>query len=108
MALWCDHPKTVSDIVLFVLHTNGKVLTGMSRVSCAFPPPPLSAHPRAQEMQKRGISLTEGSFSAAISACGKSGQWERALSLLDEMEHHDLVPNGYCYNAAISGYRYYK
>jgi len=32
-----------------------------------------------------GVAPNVISFNAAISACGKSGRWERALSLLDEM-----------------------
>lgn len=54
-------------------------------------------------MRKRGITLTEGSFAAAISAHGKAGQWERAVALLDEMENDNLTANSYCFNAAIQG-----
>lgn len=56
-----------------------------------------------QVMRDRQIMLTEGSFSAAILACGKAGRWERAVSLLDDMEDDDLLPNCYCYNAAMQG-----
>ena len=41
-------------------------------------------------------------FSAAISACEKGGQWERALSLLDEMRESGVTPNVFSFNAAIS------
>lgn len=43
--------------------------------------------------------------SAAIAAWGKAGQWERALSLLDEMKQgrDNLEPNEYCYNSGICG-----
>lgn len=54
-------------------------------------------------MRKRGITLTEGSFAAVISAHGKAGHWERAVALLDEMENDNLTANSYCYNAAIQG-----
>jgi pentatricopeptide repeat domain-containing protein 1 len=37
------------------------------------------------QMRERGVTPNEFSFSAAITACGKGGQWEQALSLLKEM-----------------------
>jgi len=42
------------------------------------------------------------SFSAAISACGKGEQRERALELLDEMGTRGLRPDVISYSAAIS------
>ena len=41
-------------------------------------------------------------FSAAISACGKCGQWEKALQLLDEMQQRRLEPDVISFSAAIS------
>ena len=43
-------------------------------------------------MQDRGVQPNVISFSAAISACEKGGQWERALELLEEM--HPVTPTG--------------
>ena len=41
-------------------------------------------------------------FSAGISACGKAGQWRRALGLLGEMIRIRVEPNTITLNAAIS------
>ena len=41
------------------------------------------------------------SFNAAISACGKAGQWERATSLLDDMFATNVTPDVYSFSAAI-------
>eukprot|EP00933_Yihiella_yeosuensis_P031303 TRINITY_DN2485_c0_g1_i2.p1 TRINITY_DN2485_c0_g1~~TRINITY_DN2485_c0_g1_i2.p1 ORF type:complete len:124 (-),score=17.26 TRINITY_DN2485_c0_g1_i2:130-501(-) len=42
------------------------------------------------------------SYSAAISACEKGGQWQLALNLLSLMPQSKIVPDAICYNAAIS------
>jgi pentatricopeptide repeat protein len=42
------------------------------------------------------------SFSAAISACEKGGQWQRALALLDEMRAKGVAPDVISFSAAIS------
>merc|ERR1711966_224535 len=49
-----------------------------------------------------GIDPNVVTYSAAISACGKSGQWKTALLLLKEMRGADLTPNVITYSAAIS------
>ena len=41
-------------------------------------------------------------FSAAISACEKGGQWQRALALLDEMRAARVTPDVITFSAAIS------
>jgi pentatricopeptide repeat protein len=41
-------------------------------------------------------------YSAAISACEKGGQWEKALQLLEEMRAKDVEPNVITYNATTS------
>ena len=52
-------------------------------------------------MSSAGVQPDVISYSAAISACEKAGQWE-ALSLLREMPAAGLRPNVVSYNAAIS------
>ena len=42
------------------------------------------------------------SYSAAISACEKAAQCERALEILDEMKRRGVAPNVFSYSAAIS------
>ena len=42
------------------------------------------------------------SFSAAISACEKGQQWQRALQLMEGMQARSVQPNVISYNAAIS------
>ena len=42
------------------------------------------------------------SYSAAISACEKGHEWQRALQLLEEMATAGVAPNVYSYSAAIS------
>ena len=54
-----------------------------------------------QEMEVKGITPTEVSYSVTIKACGKSGQWEKALDLLDVMRSKKMKINIYVYNAAI-------
>jgi len=46
-----------------------------------------------QEMQNKKIAPDTISYSAAISACEKGGQWQQALGLLQEMELAFLLPN---------------
>ena len=53
-------------------------------------------------MRAHGYVPNVITFSAAISACEKGGQWERALSLLTEMRAQGVEPNVISFNAAIS------
>ena len=53
-------------------------------------------------MRRAGLTFDVFSFSAAISACEKGGQWERALSLLDEMRERGVTPDVISFNAVIS------
>eukprot|EP00975_Prorocentrum_lima_P013923 2959038-Prorocentrum_lima.AAC.1 len=41
-------------------------------------------------------------YSAAISACEKGGEWEKAVELLASMEHAKVEADEITYNAAIS------
>jgi pentatricopeptide repeat protein len=54
-------------------------------------------------MRDNGVSESPNviTFSAAISACEKGGQWKRALSLLDEMRDNGVAPDVIIFNAAI-------
>ena len=42
------------------------------------------------------------SNSAAINACEKGGEWEKALELQDEMQQRRLEPDVISFNAAVS------
>ena len=53
-------------------------------------------------MQDRKVQPDVISYSAAISACEKGGQWEPALELLQKMQDRKVQPNVISYNAAIS------
>lgn len=56
------------------------------------------------EMRAEGLTPDCFTFSTAITACGRAGQWERALSLLDEMgtQREELCPSIFAINAAIA------
>ena len=55
-----------------------------------------------EEMQRRGSQPNVITWNAAISACGKGAQWERALEMLEEMQRRGLQPNVITWSAAIS------
>lgn len=60
--------------------------------------------PTPQDMRKGDIRPNVFSFSAAASACAKTGDWERALGLLREMRDRDgLAPTEFHYTAAVRG-----
>ncbi|CAM9959516.1 unnamed protein product, partial [Ectocarpus sp. 8 AP-2014] len=42
------------------------------------------------------------SFNTAMGACGKAGQWEKALSLLEEIADSGFAPNAISYNTAAA------
>jgi pentatricopeptide repeat protein len=52
-------------------------------------------------MRAVGVEPNVISFSAAISACEKGGQWERALGLLGEMRAVGVEPDVISFNAVI-------
>jgi pentatricopeptide repeat protein len=45
------------------------------------------------EMRQSGIEPTGFTYSAAISACGNGGQWERGLELLYQVGYPFSFPN---------------
>ena len=49
-----------------------------------------------------GLEPEAMTYNAAISACEKVAQWQRALSMLAEMEARGVAPNVISYSAAIS------
>jgi pentatricopeptide repeat protein len=53
-------------------------------------------------MEARGVERDTITYSAAISACEKGGQWEHALRLHEEMEARGVKRNTITYSAAIS------
>ena len=57
-------------------------------------------------MKGRGVIQNIISYSAAISACEKGGQWEKPLELLKSMEVRGVEPDAISYNAAMSAFSY--
>jgi pentatricopeptide repeat protein len=53
-------------------------------------------------MRERGIEPEVITYNAAMTACGKASQWERALELLSEMRERGLEPDMITYSVAIS------
>ena len=53
-------------------------------------------------MQAAGAWANVITYSAAISACEKGQQWQRALQLLEEMQAAGVWANAITYNAASS------
>jgi len=52
-------------------------------------------------MLRLGIKPDVITYSAAISACEKGGQWEKALALLQQMRGVGITPNVITYSASI-------
>lgn len=65
-----------------------------------------AAHKRAirllREMPTKGVTPTRISYNAAISACGRGGEWALAESLFEEMSRLGLSPDAISYNSLIS------
>ena len=57
---------------------------------------------RLQGMANSRVEATTTTYSAAISACEKAGEWVRAFQLLDGMVSSLVEANTITYNAAIS------
>ena len=55
-----------------------------------------------KKMQERGVEPDVITWNAAISACEKGGQWERAMELFQKMQERRVVPNVITWSAAIS------
>ena len=55
-----------------------------------------------EEIKHRGIEPDVITYSAAISACEKGGQWKHALRVLEEMRSSGTKPTVISYSAAIS------
>ena len=53
----------------------------------------MGARALLDEMPARGVQPDVYSYSAAISACEKGGQWERAPEFLDEMQTRGVQPS---------------
>jgi len=52
--------------------------------------------------ERYGVTPNTITYTAAISACGKGGQWKKALELLGQMDAAGVARNTITYNAAIS------
>lgn len=55
------------------------------------------------DMKRNSIIPNQHTYSAVINALGNSGQWERALDVLDQMVEKDMKVNVITYNSAIAG-----
>ena len=54
------------------------------------------------DMQAKGIPADTIMYCAAISACEKGGQWQRALQLMEDMQAEGIPADTITYSAAIS------
>jgi pentatricopeptide repeat protein len=52
-------------------------------------------------MRDDGVKPNVISYNAAIDACGKGGQWQKAIELLHEMPQQGLVANLISYSSAV-------
>jgi pentatricopeptide repeat domain-containing protein 1 len=53
-------------------------------------------------MKEANVTPNVITYTALINACGKGGQWEEALKLLDAMEEDKVTPDTITYNALIN------
>lgn len=60
---------------------------------------------RPKPGRRRGPSPDVVSYSTAIMACSRAGNWERALGLLGEMRSEGLAPNSTTFTAAMAACR---
>lgn len=65
-------------------------------------PPSLPLIPFSSGCLRRSLETPQFSFSAAISACHKCGEWEMALDLVDSMNQQGLPRNKHALNAAVA------
>ena len=56
------------------------------------------------EIKERGLVLNDVSYSGAIDACGRAGQWTEASKPLNEMSSELVKPNELCHTLPISAY----
>lgn len=52
-------------------------------------------------MKDRGAKPDLVAYTAVMDCCGKAGQWEMALNLMQEMRDEGLKPDRMTYNTAI-------
>ena len=53
-------------------------------------------------MGDKGIDADAKTYTAAIDACAKDGQWQRALSVLDDMLDKNIAANVITYSAVMN------
>ena len=79
----------------------------LEQLEAALPPPEASAEGRERrrrpgDWKRRALGPTVRSYTAAMTACTRGGEWQRALQLWERMEVHRLHPDGAAYNAAVA------
>jgi pentatricopeptide repeat domain-containing protein 1 len=52
-----------------------------------------------RQMDDEGVTKNEITYSSAISACEKGGNWRTALDLLSTMKKNGIMPTAIAYNA---------
>jgi pentatricopeptide repeat domain-containing protein 1 len=55
-----------------------------------------------EDMETHGVEPNERTFSAAIAAFSKGGQWQRALDTLQQLKEKKLQVGTAAYNAAMT------
>ena len=54
------------------------------------------------EMRMRDMAPNAVSFTAAVSACKRGGQWRRAVQVLSEMDNSAVAPDLVAFGAGMS------